>query len=153
MPNLPSGQQLLVQMGKEGKIYVIDRNHMGGNCAARSPACSGGDPQIVQEIANASAGVWGSPAYWNGSLYWAPGSDFAGVTQATADQVKSFAFNTTTGAVSTSAVSVSPQAFPFPTPIPSISANGNTNGILWGMDEAAWTGSCVGGTNCQVLYA
>lgn len=153
MPNLPSGRQLLVQMGKEGKIYVIDRNNMGKNCATASPACSGGDPQIVQEIPGASTGVWGSPAYWNGTLYWAPGSDFAGVTQATADQVKAFSFNTTTGAVSTSAVSASPQAFPFPTPIPSISANGNTNGILWGMDESAWTGSCVGGTNCQVLYA
>jgi hypothetical protein len=153
MPTLPSGQQLLVQMGKEGKIYVIDRNNMGGNCAAKTPACTGGDPQIVQEIPNASTGVWGSPAYWNGALYWAPGSDFAGVTQATADQVKSFSFNTTTGAVSTSSVSASPQAFPFPSPIPSISANGNTNGILWGMDESAWTASCVGGTNCQVLYA
>ena len=32
LPDLPSGQQLLTQMGKEGKMYLIDRNNMGKYC-------------------------------------------------------------------------------------------------------------------------
>ena len=66
LPTLGSGKQLLAQMGKEGKIYLLDQNNLGKNCAVQVPACSGRDPQIVQEIPNATVGIWGSPAYWNG---------------------------------------------------------------------------------------
>src|SRR4029077_10734056 len=41
----------------------------------------------------------------------------------------------------------------FSTPSPSISANGNTNGILWGLDNSAFESACNGSSNCQVLYA
>ena len=74
LPALPSGQQLLAQMGKEGKIYLIDSNNMGKYCVNAVPACRGSDPNIVEEIPGATAGVWGTPAYWNGSMYWGAGS-------------------------------------------------------------------------------
>ena len=50
LPNLSSGQQLLTQMGKEGKMYLIDRNNMGKYCVNQTPPCNGSDTNIVQEI-------------------------------------------------------------------------------------------------------
>jgi hypothetical protein len=150
LPALGSGKQLLTQMGKEGKIYVLDQNNMGKNCATHVPACSGSDPQIVQEIRNATVGVWGSPAYWNGTVYWAGGSDDTGAT----DALKAFSFNANgSGLLSTTPTSKSAKAFGFSAPIPSISASGATGGILWGLDDSAYQRTCTAGINCQVLYA
>jgi len=149
LPNLSSGQQLLTQMGKEGKMYVIDRNNMGKYCVNDNPPCNGSDPNIVQEIPGATAGVWGTPAYWNGSVYWGGGSDGGGP-----DNLKAFSFNANnSGLISTSPTSESAKAFSFAAPSPIISANGNTNGILWGLDDSAFGSTCSGGSNCQVLYA
>jgi hypothetical protein len=148
LPNLSSGQQLLTQMGKEGKMYVIDRNNMGKYCVNDNPPCNGSDPNIVQEIPGATAGVWGTPAYWNGSVYWGGGSDGGGP-----DNLKAFSFNANnSGLISTSPTSESAKAFSFSAPSPTISANGNTNGILWGLDDSAFGSTCSGGSNCQVLY-
>jgi Chitobiase/beta-hexosaminidase C-terminal domain len=148
LPTLPSGQQLLAQMGKEGKIYLIDRNNMGKYCPNQIPPCSGSDPQIVQEIPGATVGVWGSPAYWNGSVYWGPASDGGNP-----DNLKAFSFNANnSGLLSTSPTSISAKAFSYTGPTPSISSNGNTNGILWGLDDSLF-GNCSGISNCQVLYA
>src|SRR5580693_5541082 len=148
LPNLSSGQQLLTQMGKEGKMYVIDRNNMGKYCVNDNPPCNGNDPNIVQEIPGATAGVWGTPAYWNGSVYWGGGSDGGGP-----DNLKALSFNANnSGLISTSPTSESAKAFSFSAPSPTISANGNTNGILWGLDDSAFGSTCSGGSNCQVLY-
>src|SRR5580704_17418281 len=148
LPNLASGQQLLTQMGKEGKMYLIDRNNMGKYCVNDNPPCNGRDPNIVQEIPGATAGVWGTPAYWNGSVYWGGGSDGGGP-----DNLKAFSFNANnSGLISTSPISESAKAFSFSAPSPTISANGNTNGILWGLDNSAFGSTCSGGSNCQVLY-
>ena len=48
---------------------------------------------------------------------------------------------------------MSTQAFNFSGPVPSISADGNTNGILWGIDNRPWNKTCLNGVNCQTLYA
>jgi hypothetical protein len=149
LPDLPSGQQLLTQMGKEGKMYLVDRNNMGKYCVNQNPPCSGSNPNIVQEIAGATSGVWGTPAYWNGSVYWGGGSDGGG-----ADKLKVFSFNAnSSGLISTSPTSESAKAFSFAAPSPSISANGSTNGIVWGLDNSAFRSTCSGSSNCQVLYA
>jgi hypothetical protein len=149
LPNLPSGQQLLTQMGKEGKMYVLDRNNMGRYCVKDVPPCNGSDPNIVEEIPGATAGVWGTPAYWNGCVYWGGGSDGFGP-----DNLKAFSFNANnSGLISASPTSESSKAFSFSAPSPSISANGNTSGILWGLDNSAFGSTCSGSSNCQVLYA
>jgi hypothetical protein len=149
LPTLPSGQQLLTQMGKEGKMYVLDRNKLGGYCVDQVPACNGNDPNIVQEIPGATSGVWGTPAYWNGSVYWGGGTDGGGT-----DNLKAFSFNANnSGLISTSPTSVTSKAFSFAAPSPTVSANGNSNGIVWGLDDSAFGSTCSGGSNCQVLYA
>ena len=150
LPPLPSNEQLLTQMGKEGKIYLVNAGNMGKYCVDANPTCSGNDPNIVQEIPNATIGVWGTPAYWNGNLYWAGGDD-----SGDPDTLKAFSFNgpNNVGMLSTSPTSESVKEFSFASPSPSISANGTTNGILWGLDDHAFGSACSGGSNCQVLYA
>ena len=142
LPDLPAGsahQQLLVQMGKEGKIYLVDRNSMGQFCTT----CTSQDTNIVQEIPGASTGIWGSPSYWNGNVYWGGGYG------RTADNLKAFSFNANnSGMLSTSPTSMSSNAFSFSTAAPVVSANGTTNGILWILDNSAFGSSC-----CQILYA
>jgi len=142
LPDLPAGsahQHLLTQMGKEGKIYLIDRDNMGKYCNG-----CGSDMQIVQEIPGATTGIWGSPAYWNGSVYWGGGNDGG-----SSDHVKAFSFNANnSGVLSTSPTSESSQTFGFSTAAPVISAHGNSNGILWILDNSSFGSSC-----CQVLYA
>ena len=150
LPTLPSGQQLLTHMAKEGKIFLVDRNNMGKYCINQTPACSGKDPQIVQEVPNATIGVWGSPAYWNGYVYWGAASDWTGAP----DNLKAFSFNAnSSGLLSTTPSSKSPNTFGFSAPVPSISANGATGGILWGLDGSTFDTPCSGGSNCQILYA
>jgi len=138
LPDLPQGsahQQLLTQIGKEGKMYVVDRNNMGKFCST----CTSADTQIVQEVPGATAGIWGAPAYWNGFVYWGGGNDGGGPSP-----LKAFSFNANgSGLISTSPVSQTAKAFGFSTPVPSISANGSANGILWGLDDSAFGSSCV----------
>jgi Bacterial Ig-like domain (group 3) len=141
LPDLPQGQShqhQLVQMGKEGTIYLIDRDDMGELCST----CNSIDTQILQEIPGASNGIWGAPSYWNGNLYWASGSDYG-----SADHLKAFSFNANnSGVLSTSPTSQSSRTFSFATGAPVISANGNTNGIVWLIDNTK-------SATYQVLYA
>jgi hypothetical protein len=120
-----SGRQLLAQQSKQGTIYLLDTGNLGKYCVNLTPACSGSDTQVVQEIPGASSGIWGSPAYWNGNLYWTGAND----------QVSIYSFDTGgSGLLSTLPVSKSTQVFAFPGPTASISSNGTGNGVLWLMD-------------------
>ena len=138
LPDLGSGAhpRLLVQAGKEGKVYLVDRDNMGKMCLS---GCIGGDPQIVQELPGAVGGMWASPTYWNGSVY------FGG----NGDSIKAFSFNAGgSGKLSTSATSSTSKTFGFPGASPSVSSSGNTNGILWALDNGNRSS-----TTAQHLYA
>jgi hypothetical protein len=141
LPELPAGsahQHLLVQAGKQGTIYLIDRDNMGKYCST----CTNGDSQIVQETAALSL-LMGSPAYWNGNLYFGSGS------ARSPDDLMAFSFNANnSGLISSAPTSLSPEQFAFPAPTPSISANGTTSGILWALDNTSYATSC-----CQTLHA
>jgi hypothetical protein len=108
------GKQLMVVTGKSGTIYVLDAAHMG----KFNPE---GDTGIVQSIPLASAGVWGTPAWWNGTLY----------VGGTWDTLKAFKFDAQSSNFAVVPESQSSTTFQFPGPTPSISANGNRNGIVW----------------------
>ena len=145
LPTLPSGQQLLAQQGKQGTIYLLNINNLGKYCVNLSPSCANSDPQIVQEIMNASSGIWGSPAYWNGNLYWTGAND----------PIRAYSFNANgSGLISRSPTSQSKQIFAFSAPTPSVSSNGTANAILWALDGSGDDSTCDGGaSNCLGLFA
>ena len=55
----------LIAIGKEGTIYVLNRDSMGHLCST----CTTQDTQIVQEIPQAEK-FSGSPVYWNNTVYF-----------------------------------------------------------------------------------
>src|SRR5262249_54563642 len=61
-------RRLLVTAGKEGRIYLLDRDRMG----RFNP---GSDSQIVQAIAGAIGPLFGGAAYFRNTLYFAPSKD------------------------------------------------------------------------------
>ena len=102
----------LVQIGKSGRVYVLNRESLGGYNANNST-----DPGQAVNLAN---GLWGSPAYWNGRVYIWPKSDSL--------RLYGFANGAITGQTSISNESAGTYS-----PSPSISANGTTNGIVWSL--------------------
>jgi hypothetical protein len=149
LPALPSGKQLIASMSKPGEMYLVDSSHLGGYCVNATPACTNSNPQIVQDVPNFSVGVWGAPAYWNGSVYWGS-ANWSGVNAS----LQAFSLNANgSGMLSTTATSQTPNAFAVPAPIPAISANGASAAILWAVDNSTFKNECVASSNCQVLYA
>lgn len=108
-------QHLLVQVGKSGKIYVLNQENLGGYHPTNTS-----DPQqkaLVRQI-------FGMPAYWNGHLYLWP----------IQDHLRSFPF--VNGTLSATASSVSTEYSNFPGSTPVVSSNGNANGIVWNVLSA-----------------
>jgi uncharacterized repeat protein (TIGR03806 family) len=115
---------LIVGAGKEGKIYLVDRDNMGHYQ-------SGSDSQIVQSIAGAigGGGSFAVPAYFNHRIF------YTGKT----DSVK--AWIVTNGVISTTPESVSASSIGSFTGSPVVSANGTNNGIVWATDPGAYSSS------------
>jgi hypothetical protein len=111
----------LVQAGKEGEIYVVDRDNMGH--------FNPNDSQIVQTIGGQLKSVFSAPAYWNNYVYF--GSAYPA---AAADSLK--AFSLTNGLLSQTPTSASPTKFSYPGPTPVISANSTSNAILWALETS-----------------
>ena len=109
---------LVVACGKEGKLYLIDRDNMGHF----NPL---DDSQIVESIPGAVNSCFGGPAYWNGRVYYGGAGD----------TLK--AFTLSGGLLSTTAESASNAAFGYPGVSPSISANGTANGIVWALERSS----------------
>jgi uncharacterized protein YjdB len=126
---------LLIGAGKQGTIYLLDRDNLGKYCVD----CTSTDTQIVQEVQGAltsSFDNFSNPAYFDGMVYFG----------ATDESLR--AFSIAGGVLSTSPVSVSPTTFGYPGTEPAVSANGSTNGIVWAI-EAGQSGS----TSSAVLHA
>jgi len=107
---------LLVGAGKEGTIYLLNRNSLGQFCSG----CTS-DSQIVQSIPGALGGGsnFSTPAFWNNTVYFLAADDV----------LKAFALSD--GRLSTSPTSQATTQFGFPGSTPSVSANGTTGGIVW----------------------
>jgi hypothetical protein len=105
-------RHLVVGAGKDSKIYLVDRDNMGKYDSTKN--------NIWQEVDGAlGGGVFASPAYFNGNLYY-------GAVNAS---LKSFSFSN--AKIPSTATSQSATAFGYPGTSPAISANGTTNAIVW----------------------
>jgi hypothetical protein len=115
---------LAITSGKNGHIYVMNRDGLGGYNERR------GNPQIVQEIRGQLRQQMGTPAYWNGHVYFGAG------TSPQKEGVKEFALQN--GTLSTAPVSQSAAIYHLTRSTVSVSANGNDDGIVWVVDNDAY---------------
>jgi len=112
---------LLVGCGKEGKVYLVDRDNMGKFHA--------GSDTNLQSLPGAVGGTWSSPAYFNNLIYY----------QGNGDVMKAFLI--TNGVLVPTPASRSATSFGFPGATPTISANGTNNGIAWIIDPTPYLSS------------
>src|SRR5579883_1170770 len=113
---------LMVGSGKEGRIYLIDRDNMGGyNGDAAGDGNSGFD-NIVQETAPGTInGSLDTPTFFNGVLYYVGGYG---------DQARTFTLSN--AAISSSSVTQSTDSYQFPGSTATISTDtSGGNAVVW----------------------
>jgi hypothetical protein len=132
--NVNSGslKHLVVGGGKDGNLYLLNGDAMGGL----------GDSNARQHFF-IGGGIFATGAFWNNNLYIAP----------IGSSLEDFSFDTTTNLLSTGAASVSPTTYGFPGATPSVSATGTTNGIVWALDNSLYCTSQSPGCGPAVLHA
>src|SRR5581483_3265862 len=85
---------------------------------------AGGNSNLYEELPGALAhGAWSSPAYFNGTVYYAGQKDV----------LKAFPLTQAKLAVAPSSRSAA--VFPYPGSTPSVSANGTQNAIVWALES------------------
>jgi len=115
---------ILIQAGKQGRIYVVNRDKMTSDGSHYCNGCTI-DPEIVETV-NGIGGLWSMPAYWNGNVYvWGNG-----------DHLK--AFSLSGGMLSGSPTSESSEGSNFPGSTPVVSSNGTLDGIVWAVETDAY---------------
>ena len=138
----PSGphQHLVIGGGKEGNMFLLNRDNLGGYGASATPA----DSNAVQKF-SVGNGIFSTAAFFNNGLYVA----------GSGGHLKLFAFNTGTGQFNGAQSSQSPGSFGFPGATPSVSASGTSNGIVWAMDSSAYGTNNGGARNAgpMILHA
>ena len=127
LPDQPGPHpHLLLQPGKGGSIFVIDRDQMGKYQTT-------GDA-IVQRI-KMSGGGYGAMAYWNHHAFFAASDDF----------LRDYAIEN--GKLRT--VAFSAMKFENPGATPAVSANRTKDAIVWAIATKTWNGP----QRPAVLYA
>jgi hypothetical protein len=106
--------RLLVGGGKEGKLYVLNRDNLGGS----------GDSNAVQSFSLGN-GIFSTAAFWQNTLYIAP----------VQGHLLAFTLNSTSGTFTTAPSSQSSGTYGFPGATPSISSQGTSNGIVWTIER------------------
>jgi len=130
---LPSLPHLVIGGGKDGNLFLLNRNNMGR---------FNNTNQVVQTLSFGNA-IFATPAFWQNMLY------LAGVS----GSLKAFSFNTTTGTFNVLSASQSSGSYGFPGATPSISASGASNGIVWAIDSSQYCTPQSLGCGPAVLHA
>jgi hypothetical protein len=126
-------QHLLVAGGKQGTVYLVDRDNMGKYSSTAN--------QNVETLNNITSPLYSTASWWNNNVYVGAGGK----------PLQVFGFNPATGLLTTSPTSVSKHVFEGASGTVAISANGTTNPIVWALDNAGYSGT--GGSNPAVLFA
>jgi hypothetical protein len=110
-------KHLAVGAGKDGNIYVVDRDNMGKFDPAKN--------NIYQQLSSAIGAEFGMPAYFNNTLY------YGGVS----DHLKAFAV--ANAKLGSTPASQTANTFGYPGTTPSVSSNGTANGIVWAAENTS----------------
>jgi hypothetical protein len=138
-------RHLLVETGKQGKIYLLDRGNLGQN----SPDQATENTRVVQEVTAGETGVWGNPAFFqtgpNSGIIYYHGSNSVlkgyRITNGHIDDTP------TTDILTSTFNSI------FPGTQPSVSADGTAdplnpvNGIVWELQVDNAIGRIQGGAD------
>jgi hypothetical protein len=109
---------LAVGAGKDGNIYVVDRNNLGKFTSVGN--------NIWQQLTGVlGGGVWATPAYFNTSIFYGPQGG------------PLMAFSVTNALLSNSPTSQSSTHFTYPGTFPVVSANGTANAIVWAYENTS----------------
>jgi hypothetical protein len=122
---------LIVGGGKDGVLYLLNRDKMGGS----------GDSNALQHFSIAYD-IFSTGAFWNNTLY------MGGVLA----PLQAYTLNPSTVQFST-VTTKSPAKFPYPGTTPSVSSTGATNGIVWALDTSNYCISGVARCSAAVLHA
>ncbi len=135
LADLPAGSpitHLVVGGGKDGNLYVLNRDAMGGY----------GDGNAVQKF-SIGASIFATGALWNNYFYiGTPGGP-----------VSAYHLNTATALFSTAPAMSGPSNINFPGSTPSISARGSSNGIVWALDNSRYCTRKAPSCGAAVLHA
>ena len=125
---------LLTEVGKEGVVYLINRDNMG-------QYNQNNNNQIIQSFNGPAYGQWGVPALWRDNLY----------TGGQYDTVRQFSFNPSTELFNTNVASQTPESFGYPGTTPSVSSQSGSNGVVWATDASmyGYANPNVSGVNCS----
>jgi hypothetical protein len=151
--NLPAGgsspQHLVVGGGKDGTVFVLNGDNMGGYVANGNNANAWQSFPLA--IPPARAAIFSTGAFWNNTYYLA----------AAGSALLAFPFDTTALTFSTTAItaaggttykSVEPYGFPGSTP--SISASGAaSNGLVWALSTSTYCTNESSGCGPAILRA
>jgi hypothetical protein len=111
---------IMVTAGKQGKIYLLNRDQM---TASNNHYNTSGQSDAVLSTLSLGGGVYDTPAWFNGHVYYAASADVLA------------AFSVSNNVLRTA--SLSTRVFPFPGVTPSISANGTNRGIVWVLQRSS----------------
>jgi outer membrane protein assembly factor BamB len=111
-------RQLAVGAGKDGNMYIVDRNNMGKFTSVGNNIWQ----QLTGVLGN---GVWATPAYFNSGIYYGPQGGAL------------MAFSVTDALLSNSPTSQSSTQFAYPGTFPVVSANGTANAIVWAYENTS----------------
>lgn len=113
-------RHLAVGAGKDGNIYLLDRDNMGKwNSETKD------NSNAYQVITGALGNEFAVPAYFNGTVY------YGGV----GEHLQAFSF--TQARLTAMPTSASSKSYGYPGTSPSISAYGNSNAIVWAIENGS----------------
>ena len=119
MPDNPSQYpHELIGGGKDGRIFVINRDDMGGYQTT---------DHVIQEVQTGTQqldNIFTTPTLWNNTIYYHTAQDV----------VKAYSWDPNTGLISTTYISKGTVVFGGHGANTSLSANGTSDGILWEID-------------------
>ena len=116
---------LLVTAGKEGTIYVIDRDRMGRYSRL---------DKTVATLPEALSSSFDTPAYFRGKIYYVGTGERSAPGGSGGESLKAFTLNK---GVINPIPAVGAGAFGYPGASPSVSANGTIGGVVWALDNGA----------------
>ena len=141
VPGSSSYPHITVGGGKDGNVFVVNRDHMGGFNDSTNNVL-----QTVHLGTQQYDNIFSTPAYWNGNIYFHSNQDVLR------------AFSWTAGAsagqqLSSQSTSAGSAVFGVHGATVSISANGNNNGIVWEIDNSSYVNTDPASSGSAVLHA